>query len=334
MDTGQKILAAIGIILILLIAYYAGGLAWLGISPPTEPEPTNGEPPTGWLGGTFDLTIAGRNSLDSSASLVVGTDFTGDFYAYRSGSYVFLGAGSATGTQIESEPSDNGYIWLLTEEINTKYYYADIPSTLSKSTYISEKRWTDADGDGDKEFVFKISLWNIPKPASGYPSRTFYPYFMAESGQGTAANALTINAPDNITVGTATTTKYIGWESALSAEKMAVGIYKVEIVINSTDSTKWILDKVNVPGAGYLDGSQFVEDVRSADTKYSYVIGNDFDNIIYWKVPSGTQNRFDNTVALRCTFGADEFYDVTLTIYQWTYDRVSVSDSDTVQLAS
>lgn len=330
---------AVAVILCLAVAgvaYYfdptLGGL--LSQQPTPGPGPTPGDL---WLGGTFDLTVAGRNSLDSSGSLTVGTDFTGDWWAYRSGAWVFLGSGSASGTEIESIADDDGYIWLLVEEKSSKYYYADVANTMARNTYIlGDYKWMDADGDTDKEFLFKVSLWNIPEPASGYPARTYYPYFLAESGQGTAANALQWETqPTDITsIGTSTTTKYISWESKLTAEKRAVGIYKIEITINDTDTTKWEIDQVNIPGVGYIDGSLFTEDVRTSDTKYQYTIGTDFDNIVYWKVPAGTANKFDNTVALKCTFGATENYTITLYIYQWLYNRVSVVDSDGVVLSA
>lgn len=297
------------------------------------PTPT----PTGeWPGGTFDLTVAGRNSLDSSASLTPGTHFDTGFYGYRNGIWVFLGADAGSSIEIESIPEDEGYIWLLIEEQSSDYYYSDVPTTLAKNTYLIDYKWTDADGDTDKEFLYKVSLWNIPPPASGYPSRTYYPYFLAESGQGTAANALQWDTqPSDISsVGTSTVTKYIKWETKLTAEKRAVGIYKIEIVVNDTDTTKWEIDKVNVPGVGYLDGSLFQEDVRTSDTKYQYIIGSDFDDIVYWKVPAGTSNSFDNTVAVKCTFGSGEAYTFTLYVYQWLYDRTSISDNDAVVLSA
>lgn len=337
MKTWQKAVAAILIISVIVgtIGYYEGW--WDELAERMRKEewrpPVEGEE---WLGGTFTLTVAGRDSLDASSSATAGTDFTSSFYAYRSGTWVFLGSEDGTGTNIESDPEDDGYIWLLVEEISSKYYYADTAMTLSKNTYITDYKWVDADGDTDKEFLYKISLWNIPEPASGYPSRTFYPYFLAESGQGTAANALQWETqPSDISsVGTSTTTKYIKWETKLTAEKRAVGIYKIEIVVNDTDTTKWEIDKVNVPGVGYLDGSQFQEDVRTSDTKYQYIIGSDFDDITYWKVQSGTSNSFDNQVAVKCTFGSGEAYTFTLYIYQWLYDRTSISDNDAVVLSA
>lgn len=285
-----------------------------------------------WEGGTFTLTVAGRDTLDASGSLTAGTDFTASFYGFRSGSWVFLASEDGTGTNVESDAIDQGYIWLLVEEISTKYWYADVVQTKSKHTYITDYKWVDADGDTDKEVLYKVSLWNIPPPASGYPSRTFYPYFLKESSQGTDDNALQWETqPSDVTsVGTSTVTKYCAWETKLTAEKRAVGVYKIEIVVNTTDTTLFEIDHVNIPGVGYIDGSLFTEDVRSEDTKYQYVIGSDFENIVYWKVPSGTANKFDNTVAIKFTLGTGDELQFTLYIYQWLYDRTSASDNDAV----
>jgi hypothetical protein len=330
----QKWAAAL-LVIILIAGVYTYHLGYWTI--PTEPQTELPPPKPGekWTGGTYDLITKGRNSLDSSASLTSGTDFDSSWYRFSGGSWVFIGSGSgSSGNNLESIAEDEGYLWHLVEEKSSKYFYADVPMTLSKNPYIIDYKWVDVDGDTDKEFVFKCSLWSIPPPASGYPSRTFYPYFLAESSQGTDANALQWETqPSDITgVGTSTVTKYIGWETKLTAEKRAVGIHKVELVVNSTTTTLWELDQVNIPGVGYIDGSLFTEDVRSSDTKYQYIIGTDFDNIVYWKVPAGTNNKFDNTVAVKCTFTSGTALQFTLYVYQWLYDRTSVSDNDAVVL--
>lgn len=332
LTTNQKWAAGLLIIAVIAgAALYQGGYLnqFLEVTPTPGPTPTPGDQ---WLGGTFDLTVAGRDTLDSANSLTVGTDFTGNWWAYRSGTWVFLGSGSATGTEIESDPIDDGYIYLLCEEISTKYWYSDTGYTVAKNTYVTDYKWVDADADTDKEFCYKISLWNIPPPASGYPARTFYPYFLKESGQGTDADALQweTQPADVASVGTSTVTKYCAWETKLTAAKRSVGVYKIEIVVNSTDTTLWDIDQINIPGVGYIDGSLMTEDVRSSDTKYQYIVGSDFDNIVYWSVPSGSNNKFDNTVAIKFTMGSGDELQFTLYVYQWLYDRTSVSDNDAV----
>lgn len=289
-------------------------------------------PPSGWQGGTFSLITAGRDTLDSSGSLTVGTDFTGNWYAYRNGLWVFLGAGSASGVNIESDPTDDGYIWMFLEEISTKYWYSDIGQSLSKNTYMTDYQWIDVDGDATKEFAIKCSLWYIPEPASGYASRTYYPYFLKASCQGTDASALTVlTSPSDITVTANPETEYIGWETALSAEKRTVGIRKIVLNFNDTDTTKWELEKVNVPGVGYLDGSLFTEaKIGTTATEYTYIIGTDFDDIVYWSVPQGTANKFDCTASIKWKLDDGEAVTVTPYWYQWMYDRDSVSDNDAV----
>jgi hypothetical protein len=331
MTTNQKWVVAL-IIIGLLFGAFAYSQGWLDEYLATKKD-GNGNGDGEWAGGTFDLIDKGRNSLDSSGSLTTGTNYASSWYRYTSGLWVYLGAGSgSSGNNIESIPDDEGYLWLLVEEKSSQYYYVDVSMTRSKNPYILDYKWVDADGDTEKEFVFKCSLWDIPKPASGYASRTYYPYFTSESGQGTAANALQwATQPSDISsIGTSTTTKYIGWETKLTAEKRAIGIYKVEVVVNTTDTTKFEIEKINIPSVGYLDGSLFSEDVRSSDTKYTYIIGSDFNNIIYWKVPAGTNNKFDNTISVKFTLSSGDILQFTLYVYQWLYDRTSTSDSDSV----
>ncbi len=336
MTSGEKIAALFIIIILGAVAFgvYTDWTWQLPEEAAVGPGPTTGEE---WTGGTYELTVAMRDTLDASASMTTGTDASISYYAYRSGGWVFIGSATSGGDdQVESDPVDDGYIWVLTEEASSKYYYADTGNTVSKSTHITDYKWVDADGDTDKEFLYKISLWNIPEAASGYPKRTYYLYYYAESSQGSDADLIQWdNQPsDSSGIGTTTTTEYIDWKTKLSAEKRAAGVFKIEIVVNSTDTTKWEIDKVNIPGVGYIDGSQFTEDVRTSDTKYQYIIGSDFDDIVYWNVPSGTNNQLDNTLAVKCKFGSGEAYSFTLYVYGWLYDRTSVSDSDAVTLSA
>lgn len=302
--------------------------------------PTGNEDPIveGWAGGTFALTVAGRNTYDTSSSLTVGTDFTGNWYRFVNGEWSFITSGSGSGSNVETEVSDGGYLWLMVEEISSKYYYVDVDKTEAQSSYIVDgaTQWTDVDNDNEKEYAFKVDVSGIPAAASGYPARTYLIYLKAESGQGTAANALQWETqPSDISsVGTSTVTKYIDWETKLTAAQRSVGIYKIEIVVNDTDTTKWQIERFNVPGLGYLDGDLLDEDVRSSDTKYTYIIGTDFDDIVYWDIAANEQNSFDNTVEVKCTFGSSEAYSFTLYVYQYLYNRASISDSDAVVLST
>ena len=300
------------------------------VPPPAE------EPPTGWAGGTFTITVAGRDSLDSSGSLTAGTDFTSSIYAFRQGGWVFLGASSGSGTNIESLPQDDGYIWVLCEEASTKYWYSDKVTTQSMNYYCKGYQWADADKDTTKEFLYKFSLWNIPEPASGYPSRTFYPYFIKEGGQGTAANLVQWDTqPTDVeNLGTGPDNVYVSWATKTSAQKRGACVYKVAVKFNSSDTTKFTVKKVNIPGVGYVDGSLFTEDLDTVNSyaTYTYQFGTDFDTASYWTVAGGANNKFDNTVWIEFNLSSGSI-GVTLYIYELDYARTGVSDSDEVVFA-
>ena len=330
---------AILLLLIIGIAYFGYTKGWFSGLVPGQQVPTAPSQPTtpttgGWEGGTFTVYVKGRNSLDSSSALTAGTNFNTGIYAYRNGHWVFLGSDTGSGVNIEATREDNGYVWVLVEEKSGQYYYVDVPTTLQMNSRVSEYRWTDADGDNQKEFLFKLSLLDVPKPASGYPQVTFYPYFLAESGQGTPANALQWETqPSDIVAGTTANKKnYIGWAAKLTASKRAVGVYKIEVRINSTDTSKFKLDKVNIPGVGYIDGSQFEETILSSETRYVYKIGSDFNDIVYWKIPEGTNNKIDLTVCVETSLSSSDVIQVTLYVYQMLYDRSTTYDSDSVCL--
>jgi len=169
-------------VLIVLMAIALLGVAWYAVDPTLAGfltvKPSEDHPTGLWEGGTFALSVDGRNSLDASASATAGTDFTASFYGFRSGSYQFLGSDTGSGVDVESIPADNGYVWLMVKEISTKYYYADAPNTVAQNTYMKEYRWVDIDGDTNKEWIYKCDLWNIPTAGILYPSRTYYPYFL------------------------------------------------------------------------------------------------------------------------------------------------------------
>jgi len=198
--------------------------------------------------GTFDMHTKGCNSLDIAASLAEATDYYLYWFGKRPGGWIQLGKGDAT---VELTNADQGYIYAVVEIPSGKDYYVDFAKTQLNNPRVASVSYEDVDDDGYKEFVFQIDMSNIPKPASGNPSVYFYPYLLAYQKP-------TINSPSDISgIGTAAATEYVEWYLTFANEKKAYGIIKVEFSVNTTDTTKVQLSRMNIPGIGYLTGDQF-----------------------------------------------------------------------------
>jgi hypothetical protein len=115
-----------------------------------------------------------------------------------------------------------------------------------------------------------------------------------------------------------------------SAEKKGVAVYKIELKVNSTDTSKWDLKNVNVPGIGYLSGSNFQEQILENYVIYTYIIGSDLKNAVYWQLPANTNNKFDLTVGIEFRLASGDKLNWTLTVYQLTPSETSITDADSV----
>ncbi|MEM3622812.1 MAG: hypothetical protein QXR76_03460 [Candidatus Bathyarchaeia archaeon] len=275
--------------------------------------------------GTFTMRCSGYNTLDVASSVAIGSGgLKVSWYAYRNG-WVLLGAGD--NVNIELEERDNGYIYVVCE--GNSSWYIDFNKVQSMNSRVKSVSYEDVDGDSVKEWVFKYSMWNIPPAASGYPQTTFYLYALEyDSSFAFPAGG---QPSDISSIGTSTVTKYIAWYMGASAEKKGVAVYKIEIKVNSTSTSLWDLKNVNVPGVGYLSGSNFQEQILETYTVYTYVIGSNLKDSVYWKLPPNVNNKFDLTVGIEFHFTAGtEVLQWTLTVYQLTPTETSVTDADSV----
>jgi hypothetical protein len=111
-------------------------------------------------------------------------------------------------------------------------------------------------------------MGNIPKPATGNTSLYFYPYFLAYEKP-------TINTPADITgIGTSKVTKYFEWYVYFANVKKAFAITKIEISLNTTDTSKVTIKTVAVPRLGTISGDMFGSPVKGTNTlTYIYQIG-------------------------------------------------------------
>ena len=285
-----------------------------------QPTPT----PTGAApAGTFTMRTTVYDTLDVATNRTLGTDVKVYWYAYRNG-WVLLGSGD--NVNIEIEDRDGGYIYVVCETSSS--YYLDYAKTQSMNSRVKSVTYEDVDGDSVKEWVFKYSMWNIPPAASGYPQTTFYAYLLTYDASFAFPTG---GQPSDVTsIGTATVTKYIPWYMSASAEKKGVAVSKIELKVNSTSTSKWDLKNVNVPGVGYLSGSSFQQQILETYTVYTYVVGSNLKDAVYWQLPANVNNKFDLTVGIEFHLSTGDVLQWTLTVYQLTPSETSITDADSV----
>lgn len=313
--------AWIALALILLVIFGVGVYTNWTFKFAVTPGPTEtGAVPV----GTFTMRCNSYDTLDVATNRTLGTDVSVYWYAYRNG-WILLGSGD--NVNVELEERDNGYIYAVCKTSSS--YYLDFSKTQSMNSRVKSVSYEDVDGDSVKEWVFKYSMWNIPPAASGYPQTTFYAYLLTyDSSFAFPAGG----QPSDITsIGTSATTKYIPWYMGASVAKKGVAVCKIEIKVNSTSTSLWDLKNVNIPGVGYLSGSSFQQQILESYTVYTYVIGNNLKDAVYWMLPPNVNNKFDLTVGIEFRFTAGtEVLNWTLTVYQLTPSETTVTDADSV----
>ena len=307
-------IAAVVLIFLVLFGFgvYTNWTFKLAVTPP-PPEET-GAVPT----GTFSMQCAAYDTLDVATTRSIGTNGVSvHWYAYRNG-WVLLGSGD--NVNIEIEERDQGYIYVVCETNSS--FYLDYAKVKNMNSRVKSVTYEDVDGDSVKEWAFKYSMYNIPPSTAGYPETTFYAYLLTKS------TTFAMTTPAAVTgFGASTITKYLAYYATMGTAKTGVAVYKIELKVNSTDTSKWELKNVNVPGVGYLSGSNFVEQTLESYTTYTYTIGSNLKDAVYWQLPSNTNDKFDLTAGIEFTNPNELGW--TLTVYWFTPAEVSTKLSST-----
>ena len=133
-----------------------------------------------------------------------------------------------------------------------------------------------------------------------------------------ASHSLT--APSAISsIGTTQVEKFLAWYSTMSAAKYGLAISKITLTINSSDTSKVTLKKLNVPGIGNMDGSSFDQNVQTTQVLYTYKVSSTLYGADYIQLPTNTLNKFDFTTQLQFNLADNDVIRVTLTIYYLDY---------------
>jgi hypothetical protein len=321
----------IGVIVIGLLAVFManqlGYVAWFpklqtgggGTGPTTGPT-IDSTMRANYLNGIgmFQMNTKIYNSLVAATAYTVGTQQNIYYYHFLQGRWI-LGVTASAGTDLfDAKPEDNGYMWIVVAPTTWKFY-VNYQKIMQSDPYIVSYQFVDVDGTGQKRFAFQYDLKNHAIPSSGYPIISFVSYATAYCPP-VFADAL--DGVNTTAIGGFLTQRYFAWFLNLT-ESNGTAIYKVELIAgNATvpciDLTQVSLKKLQIPGLGYLDGSQFEQSFTTQDIRWTYTATNNLDHAVYLGLLANSNNRFDMNGQLEFLLGATTEIPITLNIYYLT----------------
>jgi hypothetical protein len=357
MKAEHKVGLVLGVILLIILAYYNGAFTTIGYPPPGAQQPggttgtafpvnpypgqqffrtdlntwytyaagigwqvSGGAPPVAGTAGTYTVIDVAYNTLDISSALTLGTNVDQSFWAYRNG-WILLGGHGASGTNIELTQADQGYIYIMMVPHTTSTYIADVAKTMAMNSRALQAQFADANQDNLKEFMVKWSMANVPAAASGYPSTTFTGYYLYENSASSA-----ITAGTNLTgVTTAAKISYFASYMVIGTVKRGVAVTKVELKCNTTSTATAALVSVNVPGKGLILASACDYQMTDSYQIWDYVIGTDLSLAVLWEYGANTFDKQDLTFGVQTTLASGDVIVWTLKVYQLNYAQTVVT---------
>lgn len=289
----------------------------------------SGNTPCDYPTSILTTDVAAADSLDISTSRTVGSDINVLWYRYE-GDWIQLGSGD--GTDITVSESDNNEVFMVVQFPGSPSYYVDYQKILDMNRHLSWYSYEDITEDDVEEFIFKVDIsGSTYASANGKWNMPLCNVYLLTDDTGSFSIPAGGQPDDHTDIGESTTTKYLKWYGEISTEKRAVALYKVVLKVNTSDTSKVTLSKMNIPGIGYLDGSSFDKDVLTSETKWTYTISrNVLYGANYMKRPVNDPNEFKFTTAVELTLSTDDVLQFTLYLYQLDASESSISDSDSV----
>jgi hypothetical protein len=300
-------------------------------NPPTVTDPGYKTPcsyPTAKV--TTDITA--WDSLDITTARTINTNIGATWWRNVNGQWLQVGSGNAADLSINTADADKVYLCLA--GLTGQAFYVDVNKILQMNPHLKFYAYQDITGDSVKDYIFQASIagstfasatgkWLMPSTAVYLV--TYDSSFSIPAG----------GQPADVTgIGTTAKTTYLHWYAAASAEKKGIAIYQVKLVANTSDTSAIQLLKVNIPGVGYIDGSNFSLDVQATQQVWTYTItsqslyGADMLNC-----PINDPNQFQFTTAVSTTMSAGNHITLAITLSELSVPSAGVvTDSDTVSL--
>lgn len=325
MNKSEKKYAMIagGAIIFFLLAAQMGYLANYGVKPffqQTSGGSTGGQDTidetmrSSYLNGVgvFQLSTVASDSLNTVSALTLETNLNVMFYHFVGGQWIHEVTydKDVTTNYFNAKPNDNGFMYLATDGVSGQAYYVDYQKIMDSDSYFKGYQYIDVDGDSAEEFVFTYDLKNHAIPSSGYPVLPIKVYCLTYD-----ASATLTGAANQTGWGTSTVTKYFENYLTVSAEKKALALYKIEVVLNETNEVLVRLKSMTVPGLGKLDANSFTKSFTSVDIRWTYTFTNTFDGALYITRPVGSIGKGYFTCEYEGTLTSGEQCMMTLTLY-------------------
>lgn len=281
--------------------------------------------------GSFIVKDNAYNALDISTALTLGSNVDQYFYANRNGQWILLGPHTATtGTTIEVLSQDSGSIWVMCAPHTTSTYILDQIMTLQMNSRAKAVQFVDVTGDGVKEFMIKFDMTNVPQALATLPAVTFTGFYYYEDSAST-----TDGTPADIAVGTSVATSSVEWYLQISATQRALAWNKIQIKMNTTDTSVAKVSSLQVPGIGTLSESGLEYWYDSSYQYYEYKVGsNGLGDCAFMTRSSTDSGKIYLTTAIRTDLDAvtNCRITVTMTVFELSYAGATVTDADSVDL--
>ena len=279
--------------------------------------------------GQLSVTIVHRDALDNSEDRTDVTDIVSTFYkSSDESSYFTIGSGASVTLTIDSTMGSTMY---LATQVASGQAFFIAPSATANTQLnprIIDFGFKDVTADGQKEWVFKIDLRNMPPPIAGQTASSITLYINSYDD-----GATTLNSPTNITdIGeTAGQLSWIRWEQTVGAET-ADPVYEYEIKIDDTNTAFWNrgTTTLQIPNIGSVSLLDFVESQDGTNTIYKYSLGSSLESANYVTTPQNGNTIHPIPLKIATNFSTNDDLNVTLTIRSMTAARGTVSVNDVV----
>jgi len=277
------------------------------------------------------ISSFGYSSFNTMNTFNDATNFAITYYRMLNGNPVFMGSSTGGSATVTATAADNNIIYAAVSPRAGQNLYVDFDKTAANNIAVmGQPQYFDIAGNGQRQFVYQLNIANLPRDANGVGQLWFYPYFRPQGN-------MILNSPaDQSGIGTGTRTQYIKWEGAFTTTDVALAITKVEIEFSTGDLTKINLDNVNIPGMGFLAGTQFSQSRTSSSTLYTWQVSPlDLSGATYLMLGANADNSFSFNTRTQTNLASGESIDATITIYSLAYDGSTLPPMvDTVTLSA
>lgn len=304
-----------------------------GIQTPPSTSQSSGKDFTGQL----TMTIVHRDALDNTESRTEATNVASTYYKSTDGkTYQTLGSGTAVTISIDSSM---GSVLYVGESVPAGQAFFVAPSATADKNInprLIGFEFKDVTNDGQKEWLFKFDLKDMPPPVAGQTASTLSIYINSYDD-----GASTLNAPTDINSisTTAGTQTFVRWEETVGAET-ADPLYEYEVKINATNTALWDRGRttLDIPNLGITALSDFAEQQDGTSTIYKYTLGATLEKANFVTTPQNGNTvhpiplKFVSNMAT--SGSANDNLLVTLTLRSMTAAQGTASVNDAIRLSS